>query len=144
MSSENPGVRFFYAWVTAWVQDNKTTFEVLELIIAETPESIFAALSLIMKFTLLGEKEKALEFITPDFLGAAEHVEVFSRFFMEFFALLGEKEKAMDWVEKTIERGFTNYPFLAKHSPFLNTIRDENRFHRILETAKTRWENFKV
>jgi eukaryotic-like serine/threonine-protein kinase len=144
ISSENPAVRFFYAWVLAWNKKNETALDVLDQIVTETPDAIFATLAYIMKYALLGEKDKALSFFTPDVLGASEHVEAFARFLMEFYAYLGEKEKAMNWAEKAIQRGFINYPFFAKHSRFLKSIRAEKRFQRILNDVKVRWENFQA
>ena len=144
MSSENPAVRFFYAWVLSWNDQYETALQVLEQIIADAAESIFAPLAQIMKHALRDEKEKALHFCTPELLGAAEHVECFSRFLMEFFAYMGEKEKAIDWVEKTIQRGFINYPYLATHARFLKSIRSEPRFQRIIKDVKTKWESFTI
>ncbi len=116
----------------------------LDQIIHNTPESIFAPLAHIMKYALLGDKARALSVCTPDVLAAAENVEVFSRFLMEFFAYMGEKEKAMDWAEITIKRGFINYPYLARHALFLNSIRDEERFKNILNDVKLKWERFQI
>ena len=60
------------------------------------------------------------------------------------YALLGEKEKALNWLENTIECGFINYPFLSDIDPFLENIRRENRFKKIMKRVKNEWENFEV
>lgn len=144
MSSENPAVRLFYAWVLSWNGQNDKARSVLELVWQETPATIFAPLALFMNYALRGEKEKALAAITPDVSAAVSQVEVLCRFIMEFSALLNEKDVAMDWAEKTVERGFCNFPYLAKHAVFLPSIRGEKRFQILLEKVKIKWENFQV
>jgi len=144
MSSENPAVRLFTAWIYSWNELEDRAIVLLDLIIRETPDTIFAPLAMFMKYVLLGEREKALASLPPQALAAAQQVEVFSRCLMEFYALLGETDKALDWLEKTVERGFTNYPYLAQHAIYLKSIRREQRFHQILEKVKIKWKEFTV
>jgi hypothetical protein len=35
-----------------------------------------------------------------------------------------------------------NYPFLARHEPFLPSVRNEARFVELLERARKEWEAF--
>lgn len=144
MSSENPAVRLFTAWVLSWNKLEERAIDILDLVIRETPNTIFAPLAMFMKYVLLGEREKALASLPPEALAAAQQVEVFSRCLMEFYGLLGETDKALEWLEKTIERGFINYPYLAQHVVYLKSIRQEERFQRILEKVKIKWEDFTV
>jgi hypothetical protein len=37
-----------------------------------------------------------------------------------------------------------NYPFLSKIDPFLENIRGEERFMKLIKKVKFAWENFKV
>ena len=48
----------------------------------------------------------------------------------------------MDWLENAINRGFINFPFLNQYDSFLDNIRGEERFKRLMERVKYDWERF--
>jgi non-specific serine/threonine protein kinase len=60
----------------------------------------------------------------------------------DFYARLGDKEKALDWLENAVGRGFINYPYLRDYDPYLENIRGEPRFKKLLERVKHDWEHF--
>ena len=41
-----------------------------------------------------------------------------------------------------VDRGFINYPFLARHDPFFEDLRGDPRFQRLLQTVRGRWVKF--
>lgn len=60
------------------------------------------------------------------------------------YSIIGEKEEALNWLEKWIDLGFINYPFLNKYNAFLENIRSEKRFKQFMKRVKHEWENFEV
>ncbi len=60
------------------------------------------------------------------------------------FALIEERDKALNWLTNAIDRGFVNSPFLNAYDPFLEKIRSEERFKKLMERVKYEWENFEV
>ena len=60
------------------------------------------------------------------------------------YALIEEKEQAMKWIERAVDWGLINYPFLSKTDPFLENIRGEERFKKLMVRVKNEWENYKV
>ena len=60
------------------------------------------------------------------------------------YSLINEKEEALNWLENAANRGFIHYPWLNKHDPFLENIRGEERFRKLMERVKKEWENFEV
>ena len=54
------------------------------------------------------------------------------------------REEALDWLETASKRGFINYPLLSKYDPFLENIRVEPRFKKLMERVKHEWENFEI
>jgi TolB-like protein len=59
-------------------------------------------------------------------------------------AAIGAKEEALLWLDRAIERGMINYPFLSEHDWYLNSIRGEARFGQAMERAKREWERLEV
>jgi len=59
---------------------------------------------------------------------------------------MGLKEESIEWVENGVNciTAFIDYPFLSEIDPFLENIRGEERFKKIMERVKYEWENFEL
>jgi len=96
--------------------------------------------TLAMIYGAYGEKEKALPIIKdldPYF---------FTYLLSSIYAALGMKDEAIEFIEKGIERGFYeiktylySYPYLINNH-FFDCLRDDQRFQRILEQEKKKYE----
>jgi hypothetical protein len=78
-----------------------------------------------------------LSAITPAFEAVARSNEMFARAVAQCYALVGAKDPALDWVERDIELGMWNVPYLTEHDWFLDRIRAEPRFHALLSAARS-------
>ncbi len=58
------------------------------------------------------------------------------------YALLGDEVSCIRVLKKAVERGFYNYPLLAADK-FLDTVRDDPEFQKVLVLAKEKHEAFK-
>jgi hypothetical protein len=56
------------------------------------------------------------------------------------FALLGKTSDAVRWTAIAIDSGFINYPCLTRHDPFLESVRMDPEFQKLMESLKGRWE----
>jgi len=140
--------KFWCIYVLAWKSQYDKAFELIDQIIKDKSHDmahkIFAEWCLFFKYALQGEKTRALETISEDvkmyfwndpelpWLGACN------------YALINEKEEALNWLEHAIDRGWINYPLFAEKDPFLENIRGEERFKKLMERVKYAWENFEV
>jgi TolB-like protein len=95
-------------------------------------------------FAFRDQKQEILRFISPDIERWAWSDFGNSLFFAECLAVAGDSGNAMDWLENAVNLGFVNYPFLNEYDSFLNNIRGEKRFKRLMEQVKHEWENFEV
>jgi tetratricopeptide (TPR) repeat protein len=55
-------------------------------------------------------------------------------------AAVGATEEALLWLDRAIDQGMINYPFLSEHDRYLDSIRGEARFQQAMERARREWE----
>jgi len=144
MDPHNPVSLWFYAWSLTFAGRNDEAYALIDQLAEKAPGTVYASLGLFTQYALQGKKKEALDSITPPLELAAKGVEYLSRDMAHGYALIGEKEKALDWLENAVNRGFIAYPFLNDFDPFLENIRGEERFKRLMERVKYEWEIFKI
>jgi hypothetical protein len=69
---------------------------------------------------------------------------VFPRLLAQGFAMTGLPDRAIQWLRISVDRGFINYPFLARHDPFFTSLRSDPRFQELLEIVRQRCERFEA
>ena len=137
--------KFWLANIYAAKNDiNKAITTIDETVQIEGIDQIIKELLLFFKYVLLGDKEKALKALGKKAKTYTWNDPDFSYFMSGYYALLHEKEEAFRWIEHSIDRDFLNFPFLNSTYPFLENIRGEARFKKLMKTMKHEWENFEV
>ncbi|UCF35886.1 MAG: protein kinase [Acidobacteriota bacterium] len=53
---------------------------------------------------------------------------------------VGAKEEALFWLDRAIDRGMINYPFLSEYDIYLDNIREDVRFRQAMARARREWE----
>ncbi|TET72415.1 MAG: hypothetical protein E3J56_05530 [Candidatus Aminicenantes bacterium] len=139
---------FWIAYTLLWSKKYDKAYALIDRMAkkesSDQMNKVFTGWLLFLKYALKGEKSRALESLNEDvinffwsdadlpFLGAGG------------FALIDEKKEAFRWLEHSINKGFVNYPLLSEIDPFLENIREEPRFKKLMKRVKHEWENFKV
>jgi hypothetical protein len=59
---------------------------------------------------------------------AAYWTEYLGLFLADGYSLIGHRDAALEWLRTAVDRGFINYPFLAKHDPLLEPLRGDDDF----------------
>jgi hypothetical protein len=59
-------------------------------------------------------------------------------------AAVGATDEALFWLDRAIERGMINYPFLSEHDWYLDNVRGDARFAQVMARARREWERFEV
>ena len=144
MQKENPLFRYWIAKGLAYAQNYEGAFKLFDQIQVESPAFGWFPLGTFFKFALQNKKSKALENISSEFKMAMKEDEILPIWMAEIYSLIKEKNEAIDWIEQGVKWGFINYPFLMEYDIFLENIRGEERFKKLMERVKYEWENFEV
>ncbi len=105
------------------------------------PEGIFGIWSNSMLCFITKETEKGLKALKA-LEGSETHDAEQLYLFANVYGLYGEKKDCIRLLDKCIEEGFFNYQVIST-DPFLDPVRDDPDFQKILSKAKSKHENFK-
>jgi TolB-like protein len=141
--STSPLARDLYAWALASNGERDEALAVMDRMGAVTARNVETVFCLLLKCALLKDSESALRLMTPEFQKTCRRDFEWSYSVAALLSLLGAKEEALDWLENAINRGFINYPFFQCDA-YLDNIRGEERFKKLMERAKYEWEHFEV
>lgn len=144
MDPSNPMARLFYVWVLILNRQGDAVGAILDAFPPEVRDTVPARISFFLAHALAGNLREAQAALTPEIEAVATATDVFPRLLAQGFALAGMPEPALRWLAIAIDRGFINYPFLARHDPFFETLRDQPRFNQLLEKVHDRWQRFEV
>ena len=142
MDPGNPMARLFYVPILA---ANGRMGEVREIVSDFPPEvkdTIPARVTTFLAHALAGNQPDALATLTPQIETIANATDVFPRFLAIGYAALEMPDRAIHSLSIAVDRGFINYPFLARHDPFMKPLRADPRFRELLATVHERWEKF--
>ena len=145
--SINPGdigVRYYYALILIFNNLIDEAISLIDVMLREVPDETYSRLGAITKYGVQKNRAKVLELLTQKMINVAKRDEQYSWIIAGCLSLIGEKKEAVEWLENSVEKGCTNYPFLNEYCPFFENIRDEERFKKLMERVKYEWENFEV
>ena len=140
----NPLARLFCTWVLAAAGDGEAARETADRFPEPLVGSLAQRVASLFSRALAGEAVPPRDDLSSHDERLATTSEMFPRFLAQAHALAGNREPALDWLAAAVDRGFVNYPFLARHDPHLRALDGEPRFERLLAAVKRRWESFEV
>jgi TolB-like protein len=139
-----PPMEMFYALILAYNERLDEAFSIIDQSQKTTPDNVFTQLGVFLKYALQRKREEALKSITSQILNWGRLDFTGPGFLVMGYSLIGEKKEALNWLEEWIRLGCVNYPLMNKHDPFLENIRGESRFKKLMQRVKHEWESFEV
>lgn len=141
MIGVNPGAPdlFWYALALIYNRRIDEALQTIDQNAAEFAASTFAQIGLLWKWALQGNGAAAGRVLNPDFEKACRGDADWARNVGVVMAVLGDRPKALDWLQNAVDRGFLNYAFL-ENDPFLESLRGEARFKKIIDQARRELE----
>jgi non-specific serine/threonine protein kinase len=136
--------QFWKSLILFYNNRSDEAYEFICKFVEETTTNIWAQATICIKYVITREIDKLTALMTPDFVKSIKMDLQYSYHFATFYSYLDENEKSLEFLENAINRGFINYPLISEFDPFLENIRGEERFKRLMERVKYEWENFEV
>jgi non-specific serine/threonine protein kinase len=139
---ENPTCRMINALMLAANDRVSEACTLLDAVARDTPQMAWAKLATAMACALRGDRDGVLRVMTPELREAVLWDDIFSWWTADCFAIVGERDAALDYLERAVDFGIINHPFLAQYEPFLANVRGEERFGRLMLRVRKAWETF--
>jgi len=145
LASEQPNIMLFYSRILAYNNQLEEAYTICDDIVKKYPTNLFAPVGQSYKYALQGHKEKTIQAMSDGVKEKARHKNLYLAVIMaECDALIGEKDEAITSLECAVNLGAVNYPWYNEIDPFLENIRGEERFQKLMERVKLEWENFEI
>lgn len=140
MDPDSPFAAFMYGWVLA--QAGRTGDAVRELgrTTGRFPSTVFGALAAALLAGLEGRSDDARRLLPP-LAAAAEGNEMFARLLCHAHTQAGDLQGGLDWLERAIDLGMLNRPFLLTHDRLIAPLRGEPRFADLMVEVEARLES---
>jgi TolB-like protein len=144
LAPDPPNGKLIYALILGYNNHLEEAYSICDESLKSYPGNIFALIGQCFKYALKGEKEMAIQAMANGVKDKARCDLWDSWIIAVCDALIGEKDEAITSLEYSVNLGAVNYPFYAAIDPFLESIRGELRFKKLMERVKFAWENFEV
>jgi TolB-like protein len=144
MNPESEMNKFWKSLVLFYNNRADEAYKFINKYINEPARDSWTHLSIFLKYVIKGEKDKLLQTMNPDFVRIHQLDPQSSCLISALYSFLGEKEESLKWLEISVGGGFTNYPFINEFDPFLETIRGDERFRKLMQRVKQIWESYEV
>lgn len=142
MDPANPIARLFYVWVLLLNRRVNEAESVLAQFPAEVLTSVPARLARFLVCAAANNGQAARAALGPQIECVAGASDVFPRLLAQGFAWAGMRTPALKWLRTAVDRGFINYPFLARHDHSFKALRSDPKFRNLLDVVRARWERF--
>lgn len=134
----NPVARLFNVWILFTAGHDEEAIAVADGFQGRASQSTAAYLARQLTDAHLGTLEdRPLHKAVTE---AAWGSEMYARHAAEAWAKAGNARRAAWWLDRAVDLGFVNWPYLAQHSPYFRPLAEDPSLKPVLEKAKRRWK----
>lgn len=131
---------FFHAHALAMVERHDEALAILREEFGSEAEGFFASLALLLRAALEDDPGGMDAVLTEHFRSQIIRDIQLSFYTTTIFALAGRAAETRQWLRSTVDGGFKNYPWMARHDPWLSRYRDHPEFQALFEEVRKAWE----
>jgi TolB-like protein len=135
---------WYLTLLMAWKHDYEQAFGFIDEACRQNPGDIFSNLLMLLKYSLQNKIEEARMIMVEELKYITWNDFHLTWYMADCYALINDKEESLKWLDHAVDWGLINYPLLSHLDPFLENIRGEERFKKLMERVKYEWENFEV
>jgi tetratricopeptide (TPR) repeat protein len=143
LNPKNMAALYWLAIALTYNGQTDEAFSLIDRMVQIYPGQMRTKLILMLKHGLQGDKQAALSELTGDFREVCKE-RIFSWSIAVSLSLLDKREEAVNWLENSVNHGYLAFPLFSKFDPFLENIRGESRFKKLMERLKHEWESFEI
>jgi eukaryotic-like serine/threonine-protein kinase len=136
--------RCWYSFPLIWNRQLEEARLVLDRWRQEMPGHAWLLWIISFFYAVQGKKDESQALLTKQTMSMAWKDAVAIYGTLDLYALNGEIDETLKWLEHGLDSGCFNYPFLSRLDPYLDIIRNEPRFQKLMERVKYEWEHFEV
>jgi tetratricopeptide (TPR) repeat protein len=136
----NPVARLFNVWILFAAGHAEEAIEVAGSFAGPAAHSTPAHLARLLAAAYRGAPGN--QQLPGPVSAAARRSEMYARHAAEAWAMAGDARRAARWLDRAVDLGFVNWPYLAQHSPFFAPLVNDVALRPVLEKAERRWKVF--
>lgn len=140
MDPGNPVARLFCTWALFNAGEDDAAMAVAAAFEPATEDAPPAHVARLYTAAHLGTLDGSG--LTPQVRERVAAIEMFARSAAEAYAMGGDAERAARWLGVAVDRGFANYPYIEKHSPFFRALPETDALKSLKARIHERWVSF--
>ncbi len=117
-----------YAHILGAARKTEEVSKVVTEAMRRDPDAAMTKGIVVFRHALRGEVDEVHRLMTEELQTMLGGDWQWCHLIADCYALIDSRDLALNWLEKAIDMGYTNYPFLSRHDPLLDSIRHEARF----------------
>lgn len=121
--------------------NNKAALDYFNQVLESDESGLWTNVATVFKSHMMQQPKKGLQAVEK-LANSAESDGETLYYLASYYALLGDYDNAIISLEKAINAGYYNYPFMASNDYFENILTDE-RFKKLLKLAQTKHLDYK-